>query len=266
MGFILVTNDDGADSPALLPLARALAKLAPVRVVVPEGERSWIGKAISRWSDVATRAVSVEGVEMVRVGGSPADCANLGVHTLFRERPEMVVSGVNLGLNTGSGFFLSSGTVGAAIEGWIAGLPALAFSIGNPGNDKNWKREAGSEAWRATWERAAAISADVVDTVRRSGFPEGVDLLNVNFGVEATLDTPRVVTRLATVGYDQLFVAKGDGVFSHDYSGAIAEGAALGGSDVEAVRAGRVSITPVRLLDSPVLDGPLRQALERTRG
>ena len=263
MSFILVTNDDGADSPALLPLARALAKLGPIRVVVPEDERSWIGKAISRWSDVATRTVEAEGIGMVRVSGSPADCANLGVHSLFDERPEMVVSGVNIGLNTGSGFFLSSGTVGAAIEGWIAGLPALAFSVGNPGDDKNWKSEAGSPAWREVWERAAAIAADVVDTVQRNGFPAGVDLLNVNFSVEATVETPRVVTRLATVGYDQLFVTKGDGVYSHDYSGAIAKDAVLEGSDIEAVRAGRVSITPVQLLASPRLDPQLRRALER---
>ncbi len=266
MSFILVTNDDGADSPALLPLARALAKLGPIRVVVPETERSWIGKAITRWSDVTTRSVEAEGVEMVRVSGSPADCANLGVHTLFEERPEMVVSGVNIGLNTGSGFFLSSGTVGAAIEGWIAGLPALAFSVGNPGDDKNWKSQAGSQTWREIWERAAAISADVVGTVRRNGFPDGVDLLNVNFSVEATMETPRVVTRLATVGYDQLFVAKGEGVYGHDYSGAIPNNAVLEGSDVEAVRAGRVSITPVQLLASPRLDGHLRRALERTSG
>ena len=108
MSFILVTNDDGADSPALLPLARAMAKLTPVRVVVPDGERSWIGKAISRWEDVVTRTETREGIELIRVSGSPADCANLGVHTLFDDRPELVVSGVNIGLNTGSAFFLSS--------------------------------------------------------------------------------------------------------------------------------------------------------------
>ena len=263
MSFILVTNDDGADSPALIPLARAIAKLAPVRVVVPEQERSWIGKAISRWEDVAVRKIERYGVEITRVSGSPADCANLGVHTLFDERPEMLVAGVNLGLNAGSGFFLSSGTVGAAIEGWIAGLPALAFSLGIVGHDRDWKRDAETEAWRETWERAAAIAADVVDTVRRLGFPDGVDLLNVNFGVDSTVDTPRVVTRLATVGYDQLFVAKGDGLFAHDYTGHIPPEGIVEGTDVEAVRAGRVSITPVRLVQSPGLDPDLHRALER---
>ena len=98
------------------------------------------------------------------------------------------------------------------MEGWIAGLPALAFSIGVVGDDKAWKREASSPAWQETWERAAAIAADIVASVRDAGFPPGVDLLNINFGVDADVHTPRVVTRLARVGYQQLFVARGDGV------------------------------------------------------
>ena len=80
VGFILLTNDDGGDSPALIPLARAIAELSPVRVVVPDGERSWIGKAISRWQDVETRSDERDGIEMIRVSGAPADCVNLGVH------------------------------------------------------------------------------------------------------------------------------------------------------------------------------------------
>ena len=173
MSFNLVTNDDGADSPALLPLARAVAKLAPVRVVVPDAERSWIGKAISRWDEVSVRTVDADGVEVTRVSGSPADCANLGVHSLFEESAEMVVSGINIGLNTGAAFFLSSGTVGAAIEGWIAGLPALAFSLGAPADDRSWKRDAGSESFQQTWARAAALCADIVANVSEDGYTSG---------------------------------------------------------------------------------------------
>jgi 5'-nucleotidase len=73
------------------------------------------------------------------VGGFPADCTNLGVHSLFDTPPELVVSGVNIGLNVGLGFFLSSGTVGAAMEGWIAGIPAIALSVGRVGEDRAWK-------------------------------------------------------------------------------------------------------------------------------
>ena len=142
MSYILVTNDDGVDSPALLPLVHELARLGPVRVAVPAKERSWIGKAISRWDELAVTRVVREGIEILAVDGFPADCTNLAVHSLFGERPSLVVSGVNIGLNVGLGFFLSSGTIGAAMEGWIAGLPAIALSVGRVGEDRAWKKDA----------------------------------------------------------------------------------------------------------------------------
>jgi 5'-nucleotidase len=247
VGYILLTNDDGLDSPALLPFARALAKVAPIRIVTPDQERSWISKAITRWGEIRVHKVTREGVEIIAVAGFPADCTNLGVHSLFDEPPDMVVSGVNIGLNSGLGFFLSSGTVGAAMEGWIAGLPALAFSVGVPGEDREWKERISHGDFAELWPRAAELSAQIVETVRASGYPPGVDLLNVNFPVGADLRTPRVVTRLANVGYERLFRRKETGVYVHDASGSLRESGDLDGTDVHALRADCVSITPVRL-------------------
>lgn len=255
-----MTNDDGVDSPALLPLVRALREIAPVRTVVPDGERSWIGKAISRWDELRVQKRVCEGVELHAVGGFPADCTNLGVHSLFDERPELVVSGINIGLNVGLGFFLSSGTVGAAMEGWIAGVPAIAFSMGVPDNDREWKQRALGE--RDIWENAARLCAELVRELRIAGYPEGVDLLSVNFPVGATVDTPRALTELAAVGYDGLFRRRDDGLFVHDFSGALRnESAASARSDVSAVRAGMVSITPVRLAHTAELSDALRKSL-----
>jgi 5'-nucleotidase len=259
---MLVTNDDGIGSPALLPLVRALRALGTVRVVVPESERSWIGKAISRWDEVRVRAVACEGVEFRAVAGFPADCTNLGVHSLFDGPPSLVVSGINIGLNVGLGFFLSSGTVGAAMEGWIAGVPSIAFSMGVPDNDRDWKRASLGDP--ALWERAAELCAQVVRDVLDAGFPPGVDLLNVNFPVGAGVETPRALTELAAVGYDGLFRPSGDGLYLHDFSGALRSGAAPSpASDVSAVRAGRVSITPVRLAHTAELTANLRGRLLR---
>ena len=116
MSFILVTNDDGYSSPSLVPLIRALAKLGRVRAVVPDRERSWIAKAITRWEDVRVERADRDGCEIWRTSGCPADCTQLGVHTLFGEAPKLVVSGINLGFNHGLAFFMSSGTVGGATE------------------------------------------------------------------------------------------------------------------------------------------------------
>ncbi len=263
MGYILLTNDDGLDSPALVPFARALAKVAAVRIVVPDRERSWISKAISRWDEIHVHAVVQEGLEMITVAGFPADCTNLGVHSLFDTPPDMLVSGVNIGLNTGLGFFLSSGTVGAAMEGWIAGLPALAFSVGIPDEDREWKARIHQGEFAEVWPRAAALSAEIVGAVRESGFPAGVDLLNVNFPVGANLHTPRVITRLANVGYRRLFRRKQEGVYVHDASGQIRQSGNLDGTDVAAVRKDRVSITPVLLAHAAELDPTLQRRLER---
>lgn len=263
MGYLLVTNDDGVDCPTLPPLVRALRELAEVRVVVPTTERSWISKAITRWDELRVERVEREGIEILAVHGFPADCTNLGVHSLFDAEPEMVVSGINLGLNVGLGFFLSSGTVGAASEGWIAGIPAIALSVGTWGSDREWKRDLAPLAREGVWERVAVLSADIVRSVREIGFPEGVDLLSVNFPLDAGLDTPRVVTGIAAVGYDRLFRRKEAGVYVHDYGGGLRVGSELDGTDIAALADGRVSITPIRLAHTARLPSEIRRLLER---
>jgi 5'-nucleotidase len=263
VGYVLVTNDDGIDSPALVPLIRALEPLAPVRAVVPSSERSWISKAISRWDEIRVERVERQGIEIYSLDGFPADCTNLGVHSLFEEPPDMVVSGINIGLNSGLGFFLSSGTVGAATEGWIAGLPAIAFSVGIPRRERDLKGKLTAGGNEALWLRAAALSADVVRDVRDMGFPPGVDLLNVNFPVEAGIATRRVVTHIAEVGYGALFRRESSDVFVHDYAGELRVAASLEGSDIGVVREGWVSITPIRLAHTAELGDPVRRRLER---
>ncbi len=260
--MILVTNDDGIDSPALLPLLRALAPLGPLRTVVPMGERSWISKAISRWSEVRVERVVREGFEIVAVDGFPADCTNLGVHTLFEDPPDLVVAGINLGLNTGLGWFLSSGTVGAAAEARIARRPAVAFSVGVPRDDRGWKNDPARLHCDETWRRAGALCADVVRTLREVGFPPDADLLNVNFPLGAGPETRRVVTRVASLGYAALFADKGGGVFAHMANGELIGSDRHDGTDVGALERGWVSITPVRLVGSAELPPGVRARLE----
>lgn len=262
LAVILISNDDGPESPALQPLVRALAKLGDLRVVVPDGERSWIGKAISRFEAISTRRVVEDGIETVLVSGTPADSVNLAVHSLFTEPPELVVCGVNIGLNVGAAFFLSSGTVGAAMEAGLGGIPAIAFSVGQPDADRDWKARCRDDEFEPVWERAAALAADVVARVREAGLPRGADLLNVNFPLQADIATPRVVTRVAPVSYAGLFSESQPGVYNHGYGGGIkASAAALAGSDVEAVRAGRVSISPVRIFGEVEPDSAFARAI-----
>jgi 5'-nucleotidase len=264
VSFILVINDDGVDSPALPALVRALAKRWPVRAVVPSRERSWIGKAISRWEDIRVERVERDGVEIHSVDGFPADCTQLGVHSLFEEKPDIVVSGINVGFNHGLAFFLSSGTVGGASEGWIAGLPAIAFSAGVSRGHNAWAKQAWSEESGPLWARMSAIATDILADVRNVGFPEEADVLTVNIPETAEVMTPRVVTTLAKVGYDSLFRRQSEGLYIHDFSGGFKRVPELEGTDLETDARGFVSITPVRLAHSVPLSDPARRALERS--
>lgn len=263
MGYLLLTNDDGVDSPALLPFARALSGITPVEVVVPAQERSWIGKAITRFDEIRVRREVRDGITVHIADGYPADCTQLGVHSLFGAKPDVVVSGINVGLNNGLGFLLSSGTVGAAAEGWIAGLPAVAFSTGSPHDHRTWAKEAWSETSTPFWEKAAGLATDVLADILDAGYPRGVDVLSVNFPHDADLDSPRRVTALAKVGYDNIFREREPGLFIHDFTTGLRISGDVTGTDVEILEQGGVAITPVQLAHTGTVPEEFRAAVER---
>ena len=265
MSFIFVTNDDGYASPSLVPLIRALSALGRVRAVVPDRERSWIAKAITRWEDVRVERADREGCEIWRTSGCPADCTQLGVHTLFGERPSLVVSGINLGFNHGLAFFMSSGTVGGATEGWIAGLPSIALSAGVIENHDGWAQLVRTPEAAPGWQRAATLSAQIAGVVLARGMPRGADLLNVNFAFGAGPETRREITELGRVGYDRVFFERAPGVYFHEFGGMVRRtDGSLRHSDVVAAKRGVVSITPVQLAHSVALADEDRAALEKS--
>ena len=263
MTWILLANDDGVDSPALPPLARALGALGEVRVVAPDRERSWVGKAITRFDPVSVQRVERDGVEMLACSGTPADGVQLGIHALFDEVPELVVSGINLAFNHGTGFILSSGTVGAAIEGWIGGLPAVALSTGVLGADyRAWREHIRTPDAAPSWRRLAEVGAELLVDIRESGLLDHADVVNVNLPWESTVDTPREVTTIARIGYDRLFQPTGDGGWIHDFGGGILEFESLDGTDVDAANDGAISITPIRMPEALDVPDDVRRRLE----
>ena len=128
MTSLLITNDDGIDAPALVPLAKALSRLGEVTVAAPSGERSWIGKAISKVGTVQANRVERGGLEMWSIDGFPADCVQIGSLGILDTPPDLVVSGINIGSNKGSAFATGSGTLGAAVEASNMGLGGIALS------------------------------------------------------------------------------------------------------------------------------------------
>jgi len=125
---ILLTNDDGISSPGLLALADVLRSVGKVTVVAPAGERSGVGHAITYRGSVTAERVSLgDGRVGHALSGTPADCVHFAISGLLDARPDVVVSGINLGPNLGFDIFYS-GTVAAAIEGAMNGILSLAFS------------------------------------------------------------------------------------------------------------------------------------------
>ena len=126
---ILLTNDDGVDSVALLPTLKELSKIGNVSCVVPSKEQSWKGKSLTRRvKNIDKNLITIGDYEVITLDALPADCANYGIYNL-ENKPDLVISGANLGHNLGISNFHSSGTIGAALEGYFSDIKSVAISI-----------------------------------------------------------------------------------------------------------------------------------------
>ena len=162
MKRILVTNDDGVESAGLKALVEALSPLGEVTVVAPLRETSAIGHAITLHNPLRLEPV---GERVFAVDGTPTDCVTLGVFTVLRGLPDLVVSGINRGLNIGDDV-MYSGTVAGALEGALLGVPSVAVSV-----------EKGNGGWE--FAPAAEVALTFATAVLERGLPPRV-LLNVN--------------------------------------------------------------------------------------
>ncbi len=246
--WILLTNDDGADSPVLVPLMEELSAIAEVRTVVPASECSWTAKIMSRFNPVPLVEIERSGQRIWTLGGYPADCANIGIHSLFSTPPALVVSGINMGTNAGLAFFLSSGTIGAAVEGFLAGVTAVAFSLELPKEDfALWRKERRLEnRVEQLLANASAVTRQIVDEVWNRGLPDGASLMTVNMPTSTDLQTPRRFTGVARTAYGSIFSRNPDeDRFDYRFSGLqiLDEGVA---GDVGALQEQIIAMTPVR--------------------
>ncbi|BCS52624.1 5'/3'-nucleotidase SurE [Geobacter sp. SVR] len=122
---IMVTNDDGIHAPGILALASALRELGEVTVVAPDRERSAAGHSLTLHAPLRVFELREK---FYAVDGTPTDCVNMGIHSLLSFRPDLVVSGINHGANLGDDITYS-GTVAAAMEATLMGIPAIAVSL-----------------------------------------------------------------------------------------------------------------------------------------
>ncbi len=228
MTRILITNDDGVYSEGIKLLAEALAPLGQVVVVAPKGEQSASGHSLTLHRPLRLQKLRED---VYAVDGTPTDCVNLAVHWLLRDGPpDLIVSGINFGLNLGNDVTYS-GTVSATFEGTLLGIPSLAFS-----------QEVGESF---SFEPAAEFAHELVETLLTERLP-GDLLLNVN--VPAGGYQGVSFTRLGRRIYRQAVVEKEDPRGRKYYwIAGTPEWQPEEGTDHEAVANGRISVTPLHL-------------------
>ncbi len=178
---ILLTNDDGVLHPGLAALRRAVADLGEVTVVAPDSPQSATGRSITLHDPIVCERVHVDGQFWgFGLSGRPADCVKLAIRELMAGRPDLVLAGINPGANAGVNVFYS-GTVAAAAEGAMFGVPSVAFSL-DTGEEINF-------------HRAACIARWVLDGLLEAGLGPG-ELINVNIPALSPR-TPRGVKVIA---------------------------------------------------------------------
>ena len=227
---ILVSNDDGYFAPGLERLAAALSTRAEITVVAPEADRSGASNSLTLDRPLTVRRAPNG---FLFVNGTPTDCVHLAVTGLLDRLPDLVISGINLGANMGDDT-IYSGTVAAATEGYLLGIPSIAISLASKTAEH--------------FETAAAVALELLE--RHERFALGARLLNVNVP-----DVPRDMLkgyRITRLGRrhkaENVVVSKnprGETVYWVGAAGAAADAGA--GTDFHAVEQGYASVTPLQI-------------------
>ena len=174
---ILITNDDGISSSGLLAVNEAVKDLGKAIIVAPSKQRSGIGHAITFMEPVRIDKVKlINGDIGYSISGTPSDSVLLGVYEILDEKPDLVISGINIGYNIGKAELTTSGTLGAAIETASYGIPTIAVSQSVDDSYKYYENGYGD----VDFSFAIKILNKIAKKVLKSGLPEGVDLLNLN--------------------------------------------------------------------------------------
>ncbi|MEJ2542632.1 MAG: 5'/3'-nucleotidase SurE [Calditrichaceae bacterium] len=193
---ILITNDDGIYAPGILQLYQSLKEIGSVTVVAPLIEKSAVGHAITISDPL--RVIEVERDSMFfgyAVNGTPADCVKIGIQCILKNKPDLVVSGINLGPNTATNI-IYSGTVSAAAEAVIMGIPAMAVSL--------------TSFTSKDFSYSGKIAFQIAREILKNGLPDET-LLNVNVpAVPENEINDIIITRQGKGRYQEAFDKRTD--------------------------------------------------------
>ena len=256
---ILITNDDGIESPGLAVLERVARTISDdVWVVAPENDQSGLSHSLTLGDPLRLREL---GNQRFALRGTPSDCVIMATRRIIGDRPDLVLSGINAGQNTADDVTYS-GTVAGAIEGTLIGIPSIAFSLvldyDNGGTPH--------------WDTAERFAPEVIRRLLDFGFPETV-LFNVNFPdlppeKVSGIDGTKQGRLIHSLFIDERTDPRGMTYYWLGYRRPRTE--RIPGTDLHAVESGAVSITPLRLdltdhelarrLEEHLTDAPIDQA------
>lgn len=177
---ILISNDDGVFAPGILAAKQAVEDLGNVTVVAPDKNNSSVGRRLTLFKHLKINKCELEdGSLAYSVSGSPADSVVVGANYIMDEKPDLVITGINQGVNI-SCDITSSGTVCAAFEAVSLGIPAIAVSLFMDPKTSYKQDENGEWFLDYDFTLTKKVLHDIVLKIIEDGFPEGVDLFNLN--------------------------------------------------------------------------------------
>jgi len=232
---ILITNDDGINSEGILALYESVKGLGSVTIVAPDTERSAVGHAITLSDPLRVKAINRNGKFFgYATTGTPADCVKLAIRAILKERPDIVISGINLGPNTGYSV-LYSGTVSGATEGAILGIPSFAISL-------------------ATFENpdytvASEFARKLVKMIMDNGGLPNATLLNVNIPAVDKENIKGIkIVKQSKIAIEERFDKREDPRKRTYYwlTGEVIKSDGDADADIEAVRSNYISVTPIQ--------------------
>jgi 5'-nucleotidase len=229
---ILLCNDDGVRAPGILAAAQALKTIADVTIVAPATNQSGKGHSITIEDPIYVESVTLSGdLPATAVAGTPATSVKVALGVLLSQKPDLVVSGINRGWNLGSVTYVS-GTVGAAREAALAGIPAIAASLSSE---------------ESNYAPAADVLRQVVQMARKAGFARGVFLnVNVPAGSANAIKGIQLTTQSALTGVERFEEQRSPRGRRYFWSVWNEPTGDAEGTDVWAVEHGYAAVTPLR--------------------
>jgi len=189
---ILITNDDGVNSSGIMAAKKAVEHLGETYIVAPATQQSGIGHALTLFEPIRVTSTNlIDGSEAFSVSGTPTDAVLVGIFEISRKKPDLIISGINIGENLGMSELTTSGTIGAAMEAAAHNIPALSVSLQVTRGDIKFH----DGHVDVDFSHAEKMTSKVAGRIARKSLPEGIDFLNLN--IPSTPDSDRIkLTRL----------------------------------------------------------------------